>query len=157
MRPGPAPKPREMREMGGRVHQRRSGRVARVARPLRVPYAPRHLCAEGQREWRRMARWLMDAGLYTNVDHAGLEMYCQAYGLWVEAERTLEEEGQLLKSEKGNQVWNLTFTLAAKRWDQLRKMLGEFGLTPAQRSRIVAGQDPEKSLAELLFQGPDEG
>ena len=109
-----------------------------------TPYAPKHLCPAARAEWRRLIGYLVDAGLYLEVDQAALEMYCQAYGRWREAEAALDavEEGPIQHGERGDTVsaWQ---RVANARYDQARRMLAEFGLTPAQRSRVVAAMPEE--------------
>lgn len=95
---------------------------------------------------------LLDLGLYTVVDRAALAMYCQVWGRWVEAERKLAKEGLVLNSDKGNLYQNPWLHVANKAWEQMRKILVEFGLTPSSRARLSVGAgDREPSLAEVLF------
>lgn len=94
----------------------------------------------------------MDLGLYTDVDRAALAMYCQAWGRWVEAERELAKGEMILTSDKGNLYQNPWLHVANRAWEQMRKILAEFGLTPSSRSRlVVAAVERERSLAEVLF------
>jgi len=94
----------------------------------------------------------MDVGLYTDVDYAALAMYCQAWGRWVEAERKVQEQGEILESDRGGLYQNPWLHVANKAWDQMRKVLAEFGFTPSSRSRLqVEPRDEEPSLAEQLF------
>lgn len=151
MRSGPAPRPSALQALQGRSHHARNRREPRLPVPERPPYAPRNLCAEGQREWRRLIGWLVRAGLYTEADRAALEMYCQAYGRWWAAERALDaaEDGPIQRGERGDTVsaWQ---RVANARFDQVRRMLAEFGLTPAERSRVVAAQPEEPDELEQL-------
>lgn len=121
--------------------------------PTSAPYAPRHLNHEAKREWRRVAKVLIDAGLYSDVDRAALTMYCQAWGRWVEAENAITRSGgPILTSDKGGLYQNPWLSVANKAQDQLRKMIAEFGLSPAQRSRVAAlDKEKEQSLADILF------
>jgi P27 family predicted phage terminase small subunit len=120
--------------------------------PTSAPYAPRHLGHEAKREWRRMATILLEAGLYSEVDRAALAMYCQAWGRWVEAERELAKGDTILEGPNGGMYQSAWLSVANKAQDQLRKMIAEFGLSPAQRSRVVAmGTEKEPTLAEILF------
>jgi P27 family predicted phage terminase small subunit len=107
---------------------------------------------EGKREWRRIVVVLLELGLYTEVDRAALAMYCQAWGRWVEAERELAREGMILTSDKGNLYQNPRLYVANRAWEQMRKILAEFGLSPGSRSRLsVSTMEKERSLAEVLF------
>jgi len=153
MRPGPPPKPTRLKKLAGNPGKRAlNPHEPRPAAPERPPYAPRFLNREAQREWRRIVKPLLQLGLYTELDHAALAMYCQAWGRWVEAETKVLEEGEVLSSDKGNLYQNPWRYVANQSWDQMRKMLATFGLTPADRSRLVVPEPEEKDeLAELLF------
>ena len=154
MKSGPPPKPTALKKLAGNPGRRPlNEREPQPPVPEHTPYVPRHLNREGKREWRRIVKMLVDLGLYTVMDRAALAMYCQAWGRWVEAERELAKEGPVLTSSKGNLYQNPHLHVANKAWDQTRKMLSEFGLTPAERSRLkVIMQEEEPSLAEQLFQ-----
>jgi P27 family predicted phage terminase small subunit len=76
----------------------------------------------------------------------------------VEAEKMVAKTGEVLVAKgSGNFYQNPYFHVANKAWDQLRAMLGQFGLSPAERSRVraLAVNENEPSLAEVLFQGLD--
>lgn len=155
MKPGPPPKPTQLKKLAGNPGRRPLNEFeAVVPVPEAVPYAPRHLNHEAKREWRRVARMLIEAGLYSEVDRAALAMYCQGWGRWVEAERELLVLGPVVTSDKGNLYQNPWMGIANKAQDNLRRMIAEFGLSPAQRSRVVAmPAERERSLAEILFEG----
>jgi P27 family predicted phage terminase small subunit len=152
MKTGPAPKPTAIRELQGRAHRKANRREPRPALPGRPPYAPRWLCPEGQAAWRRIAGALLDVGLYTTIDHVALEGLCEAYGRWRQASEELGRAGagMVTEGERGSVVsaWE---RVAERRFDQVRKMLAEFGMTPAQRSRVSTAEASQMSLAELLF------
>lgn len=121
--------------------------------PDRVPYAPRALSEEAQKEWRRLVPILLDLGLYTEVDRQALVRYCQAWGDWVVARRRLDETGgPVLRSEStGNLYQNPWYHVANRAWDQLEKAGGAFGMTPSSRTRVTAVTDAEPDpFAEFL-------
>lgn len=155
MKPGPAPKPTQLKKLAGNPGRRPlNDHEAVVPVPEAVPYAPRHLNHEAKREWRRVAKVLIDAGLYSDVDRAALAMYCQAWGRWVVAERELAKGQTVLTGPKGGQYQNPWLGIANRAQDHLRRMIAEFGLSPAQRSRVAAmPTEREQSLADILFGG----
>jgi len=87
------------------------------------------------------------------VDRYALAMFCAVAARWMKAEREVERLGVILVAESGNLYQNPWLHIANKAWVQMRQMLSEFGLTPAERSRlkVTVGED-EPSLAEMLFQ-----
>jgi P27 family predicted phage terminase small subunit len=100
-----------------------------------------------------MCQQLVAIGLYTVIDHAMLEMYCQAYGDWIEAKRKIRETGgRVLRSRQGQLYTNPWVHEANGAWERLRKASAEFGMTPSSRSRVrVATAEHEPSLEEQLF------
>lgn len=150
---GRRPKPTALKELEGNPGKRPlNDAEPKPPRPDRVPYAPRFLTPEAQKEWRRVVGILVDLNLYTEVDHAALAMYCQAYGRWVAAEREIDATGgPTLVSEAGGLYQNPWQTAANKAFDQVRRMLGEFGLTPATRSRLKVGPAEEQDELEALL------
>jgi len=149
---GRKPKPTSMKRLAGNPGKRPLSEEPQPSVPEHTPYVPRHLNEEGKREWRRIVNVLLDLGLYTVLDRAALAMYCQVWGRWLEAERKLAKEGLILKSDKGNLYQNPWLHVANKAWEQMRKVLAEFGLTPSSRVRLsVSKSGQEPSLAEILF------
>ena len=153
MKPGPAPKPTTLKILAGNPGKRPINPAEpAIPAPSSRPYAPRHLGKEGKKEWGRLVPFLIDAGLYTEADRAALALYCQAWGRWIEAERKLEETGgPVLVGKDGGLYQNPWIHVANKAQEQIRRMIAEFGLSPAQRSRVVAQRtEAAPSLAEIL-------
>jgi P27 family predicted phage terminase small subunit len=153
---GRKPKPTVLKRLAGNPGKRPlNGNEGEPRPPVpeHTPYVPRHLNKEGRREWRRIAGVLMDLGLYTVMDRAPLAMYCQAWGRWVEAEQKLAKKGPVLTSDQGNLYQNPWAHVSNRAWEQMRRILPEFGLTPSARSRLVvpSSLEEEPSLAEMLF------
>ena len=95
---------------------------------------------------------LLDAGLFTVVDRYALGMWCASTARWQLSERMIRETGgPVIKSAEGNLVQNPWLWTANAAWEQMRKMFGEFGLTPAERSRLrVAVVEEEEDIADVL-------
>jgi len=150
---GRKPKPTKIKELEGNPGKRRLNTdEPHPPVPDATPYAPRFLNADAKAEWGRMAAILLGLGLYTEVDHAALAMYCQAWGRWVVAERKLSKEGEIIESENGGKYQNPWRHESNKAQEQMRRMLSEFGLTPSSRARLsVPGGPDEPSLVEQLF------
>lgn len=150
---GPAPKPTKLKLLAGNPGKRRlNDREPAPAVPDRAPYAPRFLGAEAKKEWRRIAPVLLDLGLYTDLDYAALVAYCSAFGRMIEAERELGKQASPIRTtDKGYEhqtAWLSIRNAAAK---EVRSLLAEFGLSPAQRSRVTAaGAGAESDLERIL-------
>lgn len=86
----------------------------------------------------------------TRIDVPALAAYCAAYGHWRMAAEALQRmaandtvtNGQLIKSKYGDAVANPLVGIARKHAGDMIRYAGEFGLTPAARSRIAAGINP---------------
>lgn len=120
--------------------------------PGRMLSPPERLGADGEYLWRTLGKLLLDAGLLTYGDTLALEMLCIAYDRMQRANREVEKEGEVLISDKMNYYQNPWLSIANKAWDQCKSMLAEFGLTPAERTRVMAAvEDEDDDLATLLF------
>ena len=136
-RPGRKPMPTKLKLVRGTLRSdRRNPREAALSEG--IPTCPRALSAAAKREWRRVAGELARAGLLTRVDRAGLAAYCAAWSRWIEAEDALRQYGTILKSPSGYPMVSPYFSVASKSLEQMRLLLGEFGMTPSSRSRVNA-------------------
>jgi len=152
--PGPKPKPTVLKKMQGTYRSDRAvSNEAKFPVPSRMPKPPDGLNEEGEKLWRVIGKQLLDVGLFTSADSVALEMLCMAYGRMKEADRLIILEGMVLKSSNGGYYQNPYLAIANRSWEQVRSMLSEFGLTPAERTRVMAAAvaPQETDLAELLF------
>lgn len=162
-----------------RLRDADSTRAAEIGR-RKLPPAPAHLTRPGQREWRRMGRQLLDAGLLSSLDLTALALYCDAYARWLEARRILDGPigycsdcdprrrpaqaglivcnpprhtahpyGVTTRTRLGQSMPSAYLKIANDASAQMAKLLGEFGMTPASRSRIPRersrGERPQQS------------
>ena len=155
---GPAPKPTAIRLMEG-LESVKHLKIENEPKPSsRLPSCPNFLSGPAKAEWRRLAKELHDCGLLTVADRSALAGYCQVYGRWVVAERELAlAPGLTITNERGftqvNPLVNCITTLLT----QMHRYMVEFGLTPAARTRIATGPQPnakksseERKAARLL-------
>jgi len=114
--------------------------------PERVaPSMPSSLDRYGKEAWRRNAPALERLGLLTEIDGDALALYCDAYSQWRRASRAVRKIDPT--SESYRQV---AITVERAR-DQMRYLAGEFGMTPASRSRVkVASEAPTDTFQELF-------
>ena len=105
--------------------------------PASIPECPRHLSEEARREWKLMTSQLLQMGLLTQIDRAGLAAYCQWWARWVKAEQMVGKQGEVVKGARsGEMVRNPWLIISHQAWEHVRKLLVEFGLTPSSRSRL---------------------
>ena len=93
---------------------------------------PRHLDREARQEWRRCAPGLRRLGLLTSVDRAAFAAYCACYSLALKAQRDIKEHGIILSGAKKNPAC----TVLKDALQLMRQYGGEFGLSPASRSKV---------------------
>ncbi len=128
------------------------------ALPVEIPRCPGHLSAEAKREWKRISVDLAGCGLLTRIDRAALALYCEAWGRWVEAQQALRIYGVMIKAPSGFPMQSPYLAIANKAFEQMRTMLGEFGMSPSSRTRVhaVAVVDEDDPL-EALMRRRNEG
>ena len=84
---------------------------------------------------------------------APLAIYCGAYAQWVEAMLAVREYGMMIKSPNGYPIQSPYVAILNHQADLMLKVAGEFGFTPASRSRIFSFS---KSNAMLIENGKDD-
>ncbi len=154
---GRKPKPTAIKVLTGNPGRRPLNRAEPqpTEADIRVPKG--RLPEDGKRLWRALAGQLTRLGVLKATDLPALEMLCLHYAVARQAWEIVDEEGIEVEQE------TLTGTIIKKRPAAsvfrensmaFKSYLTEFGLTPSSRVRIKAdGQEKEKTLAELLFDG----
>ena len=153
---GPPPTPIRLRLLRGNPGKRPIGRVFEPPRPAEPPD---FLRGDARAEWDRVAPGLFVMGLLTAADVACLAAYCQAFAIWRSATLALDEiaqldaaptRGLLVKGSEGQAPPNPLLAIASSAARDVVRYAGEFGFSPAARSRISAGPVP----APNKFIGP---
>lgn len=159
-RRGPPPKPTRLRILNGNASRRPLN--ADEPRPAeREPEQPAWLTGEAKTEWARIVPELKLLRLLTVVDRAALTAYCQAWAELAECTRLLEQEGRIFyepvigkkKNKKGVETLEVVGNkvkahpicrLQRDAFARVKAFLGEFGLSPASRSKVQAPPAEEK-------------
>lgn len=140
--------PDAWKKMTGNAGNRPLAEASAVAvLPAGAPDCPDFLDDQAKAEWARIVPHLDQAGLLTQVDHAQLAMYCQAYSRWRLAEKKIQEAaekdekgcGLVGRSKNGFEQMSYWLVISNKAQEQLAKYLGEFGLSPVARARAKVG------------------
>lgn len=143
--------PRPLRP--GRKPVARAGTLSRT-RLSALPRCPQHLSTTAQKEWRRLATPLHEAGLLTLADRAALAAYCQAWARWVEAEEQLARTPVLLKTPRGYVQQSPWLAVANKQMELMGRYMTELGLTPVARTRVGGVIEPPASEPiEIILRG----
>jgi P27 family predicted phage terminase small subunit len=150
--PGPPPKPTELKILEGNPGKQKLKRNHMKPERVLGLKCPKFIGKYGKQEWNRITTELARLGLLTKLDQGALEMYCRMYQKWRENEDfciekgtvftykeddVLDSNGKVVKKGKIKHIAQLPHVSIAMQCAEFcRKMLGEFGLTPAQRSKI---------------------
>ena len=151
---GPRPTPRRLKVLRGTDRADR-GSQNEPDPPIGAK-CPKWLPREAKREWRRLAPWLESQGLLTQADQAAFAGYCAAYARWHRFERLANKESPEVAIGQG------FANAATKALHQLTQLLARFGLSPSDRTQVVAnprGEDnPFGEFSKLSrFTRPNSG
>ena len=94
---------------------------------------PADLSEAATAHWIRLAPMLAKSGVLKQSDRDLLFVYCESYAVWLDSVRDGKINVSLLA--------------------QLRQMLGEMGMTPAARSRIIVDKPKDKADGKARFFG----
>jgi len=104
---------------------------------------PTWLMPEAKKEWKRLAPSMTAMGILTNHDLEAFAGYCQAYARWREAEEFLTQHGTIFKTPSGYVQQVPQVSIAQQNLKIMQSFCSEFGLTPASRARIYAGNNEQ--------------
>ncbi|NJL71586.1 MAG: phage terminase small subunit P27 family [Candidatus Competibacteraceae bacterium] len=121
-------------------------------RPIEIPKAPTHLGPFGKRKWKDLATRLAREGLLTVLDVEALEMLCEAYDQYRSAHHAVHHrldtatgrtQKRTLQEYLATHSFQTQIELSAmnSQFEFYRKLLIEFGMTPASRNRIEVPKD----------------
>lgn len=140
--------------------QRLPANEPQPAQAVDVPEPPPFITGYAADEWWTVGTELHRLGLLTKVDCAPLAAYCYAYGQWRMAAESLARmaandpimNGQIIKTKYGDAAQNPLVSIARKHASDMVRFAAEFGLTPAARTHISAGNgdNSQSKFAGLL-------
>lgn len=148
---GPVPKPTHLRVLEGNPSRRPLNENEPQPKKI-MPPCPKHLTPGARKQWKKLGRSLFDLGLLTEIDGDALALYCEAKARWIDAIQRLEKYPDVVLSPKSKfPVINPVFNIACASFEQMRKLLAEFGMTPSSRSRIgVKSKGAKDELEEMI-------
>lgn len=111
-----------------------------------IPNPPEHLTENAKKHWATLTKQLHGADILTRIDGQGLEMLCEAYANWIEANNNLRIGGLVVEDPiTGVPKQSPYASMADKYFHQMRQMLIEFGMTPSARARVKKAKDAKPS------------
>lgn len=143
MTQGRLPTPNVIRLLRGNPGHRPINDAAPVV-PPKMPAPPRHMSKEAKREWRWITPKLATYKMITEIDRTVLELYCEAYARWRQAEQKLTEANLVLVSREGQPFHNPWLSISKQAVAQIHRCLAQLGMTPSARATLITrGREPE--------------
>jgi len=167
---GPKAKPTELKILQGNLGHRAVVSDGTLRPQVEVPDPPKHLGKEARKEWKRITVELVRYNIVSRLDQQMLGMLCQAVERLTLFENALQRRVENIMAKNGDGLGGYTdpvqayisrtaqgyemqcveYQLLNKEREMLMKLLGEFGLSPAMRARVVLG---DKAAQLTLFEG----
>ena len=151
MKPGPRKTPTTLQNLRGNPGKRAKNKREAIPK-AGLPTAPDELSDEAKRVWADLGAKLEMQKLITPLDAMPFAILCEAYAMWRHLIAEARGDGPIVKMN-GQLVPNPYLAEAKKQGEIVRKLMGEFGLSPASRARVEAGgSDAEvvDPLSELI-------
>lgn len=104
------------------------------------PNPPSWLSREAAAEWKRVVPGLSRLDLLKPEDRAALAAYCEAWATFVQATRTVQEEGQVIEARQGK-LAHPCVGIARSAGREMRSWAAHFGLTPSTEQALARGAD----------------
>jgi len=155
---GRKPKPTAIKKLAGNPGKRplNGAEPQPGEADLRVPYG--RLPEDGQKLWRVLAPQLAETGVLKATDLPALEMMCLHYAVVRRAWDELDKGDLTSPTGQGSVKRNPVVAIFRENSAAFHSYATDFGLTPSSRVRIkVEPVQREKTLAELLFDGVEDG
>jgi P27 family predicted phage terminase small subunit len=109
-----------------------------------TPAKPSHLSAETAKVWDELVARLDGEKVLVLNDAAALEVLAETLASYRRSVAAIAAQGEVVVLPNGIQALNPWAKIRKSSGDFLQKMLSEFGLTPAARSRVVPADDPSE-------------
>ncbi len=154
--PGRTPTPTSKKILNGNPGKR----VINLREPqpeLKSPRCPQWLSPEARKEWRRIVPELRKMRVLTMADRNALAAYCAEWAAYVQARDAIDKSSPLIKVKttrgKGENI-SVTETveinpfviIAQRSLKNAHRLMQEFGITPASRTRVqTIGPEGEKN------------
>jgi P27 family predicted phage terminase small subunit len=123
-----------------------------------MPPCPSHFTDLEADVWAQLGRHLHDMQVLTEADATALELLVEAYATYRNAQDVIAKNGLTYQTttQAGDQMIRPRPEVAiqADSWRRIHKMLIEFGLTPAARTKVEAERPEYDPLLDLINRRP---
>jgi P27 family predicted phage terminase small subunit len=156
MKPGPKPKPTRVKELQGNAGRRPlpANEPQLPAKVLRKPRGTKTKDPYVSQFYAWFARALGEAGITTELDSIALYATANAWKRFKQAEAIIDQEGTMTTDENGLPRKHPMLQVERDSRKALFDGLARFGMSPSDRSRIVAiGLPEEPSIFDILTGG----
>lgn len=103
---------------------------------LVAPKPPAWLSKRARVEWRRLAPIAFNLGSLKFAHFRAFGLLCETLAQAEEARRTIERDGMTVAAGSGGRKAHPALRVLATAQAQAARLMSEFGLTPAARSRV---------------------
>ena len=142
---GPPPQPTVLKLLKGNPGKRPLNEDEPQPDALTTFEPPASLSKAAADHWKIIAPLLASNRLLTELDTDALGMYCEAKAVWTDAQAKYSK-APIIKAPSGYPMISPYHSVASRAFDQMSKLLTEFGLTPSSRTRIgVSARGPESN------------
>ena len=158
---GRPPKPTSQKALGGTLQPSRTNRHEPVP-DVALPPAPDWLSERGRRYWDEIGAVLLHMKVVTFGDGPAFSLLVESLAEWAEARQAVIGVGGVggvglvyeMETESGQTMRrpNPEVAQASDAMKRALRMLTEFGLTPASRSKVsaIGGADGKDPFAEMM-------
>lgn len=115
-----------------------------------IPRPSPWLSKDAKAEWRRVVPLLVERRILTDADLGTLELYCNARGVALQAQRELAASGLVFVTTSGQVKRNPAAGIVAEFSGLALRLAAELGLTPVSRSRPAIRDDEGDDEDEAL-------
>lgn len=133
-------KPTTLKKLGGTLQPSRSNPLEPVP-DVALGLPPEWLSSTAKEYWQEIGGILLQMKLISYADTAAMTLLCDVLAQWVSVRVTIAKKGRVYELlSDGGKVFRARPEVAmeADLWRRAQRMLVEFGLTPASRSKVSA-------------------
>jgi len=135
---GPSKTPTKILERRGSWLAKLPERRDEIQPPVGAPEMPDWLDGLAREVWKEKIGPLVELGVVTRLDGDLFAAYCAAYSRMVRFSKAVDEEGDVVETTNGGIKANPKVAMLSTATEQVNRLAGQFGMSPAKRSDVKA-------------------